>query len=71
MTSKGHIPKNGQIWRERRSGREIIILNDEYEDVFVQWHYRDEPASSWHYSDCMGFLWDGNEHTFVCDPQVS
>lgn len=65
------IPKNGQVWRHRRSGREIVVLDEVYEDVFVRWHYADEPISNWHYSDVHGFLWDGHEHVFVRESNAS
>ena len=52
-------PARGQRWTQHRSGRTIVVLNSGYEDVFVQWHFADEPSSEWHYSDICDFMMRG------------
>lgn len=50
------VPTRGQRWVEARSGRIVIVLDPDYEDGAVQWHFADESPSKWHYSDVHDFV---------------
>lgn len=59
----------GERWRERDSGRVIVILATEVHGTGPSWHYEDEPVPttrtswSWHYCDVCDFaLWDRFEY---------
>lgn len=47
--------KRGDRYKQLRTGREVIILDPDYEDGMVSWVYAD--TNDWHYCTVDEFIW--------------
>jgi hypothetical protein len=49
----------GQRWREKATGRIIVILQEEVHGTGPAWHYENESHRAWHYCCIEDFvIWD-------------
>lgn len=46
----------GQRWRQKRSGRIVVILSPEVHGTGPSWYYEDDPAKEWHHCDVADFF---------------
>jgi hypothetical protein len=62
-------PVPGSRWRQKRSGRVVVIIESEVHGTGPSWRYEDEPTGpeNWHYCDLSDFcLW--GHYEFVSLP---
>lgn len=49
------MTSQGQRWREKKSGRVVVVLEIEIRGIGPAWHYEDEAPEDWHYSCAEAF----------------